>query len=95
MRADRVSQLIPFVQVADVRRSIDFYCLLGFEVRDTYTLGDRLDWAALASGDCRLMLAQAGGPVDPRGQGVLFYLYAEDLDGLRAHLVAGGLTPAR
>jgi hypothetical protein len=31
-------------------------------------------------------------PVDPRAEGVLFYLYARDLGRLRDHLVAHGLT---
>ena len=34
------------------------------------------------------MLARADAPVDHRVQAVLFYLYADDLAGLRDHLVA-------
>jgi hypothetical protein len=37
------------------------------------------------------MLALAGAPIDPHRQAVLFYLYAEDLDGLRDHLITHGL----
>src|SRR5882724_201950 len=42
-----VDALIPFVHVHDVARSITFYELLGFAVSDTYSVGERLDWAAL------------------------------------------------
>lgn len=44
-----VDDLIPFVHVHDVARSIAFYELLGFEARDTYPDGEPLDWAALES----------------------------------------------
>jgi hypothetical protein len=37
------------------------------------------------------MVAEADGAFDPEVQGILFYLYTRDLDGLRARLVAGGV----
>lgn len=83
--------MIPFVQVADVDRSIAFYGLLGFEVADTYVHGEKLDFAALESGSARIMLVRAGAPIDPRRQRVRFYLYAEDLDALRSHLSTNGI----
>ena len=92
MSGDRVGNLIPFVHVADVARSIAFYELLGFEVRDTYAYEGRLDWAALESGDAQLMLARASAPIDCRVQAVLFYLYSDDLSALRDRLLAEGVT---
>jgi hypothetical protein len=91
--AERVSELIPFVHVVEVARSIAFYELLGFEVRDTYTHDGKLDFAALESGSARTMLVRAAGPIDPREQRVRFYLYVEDLDALRADLVENGVGP--
>jgi catechol 2,3-dioxygenase-like lactoylglutathione lyase family enzyme len=88
MPAERVNRLIPFVQVADVARSIAFYELLGFEVSDTYIHEGVLDFAALAAGEAQTMLVRAGGPIDSAEQRVRFYLYAEDLDALRAHLAS-------
>jgi predicted lactoylglutathione lyase len=38
---------VPFLRVADVARSARFYRLLGFEARETYTPGVRLEWALL------------------------------------------------
>lgn len=90
--ASRVSQLIPFVHVADVERSVAFYRLLGLELRERYEHEGRLVWASMAHASAALMLAQGEGPIDPSGQGVLFYLYASDLDDLRDHLVARGLS---
>jgi hypothetical protein len=90
--ADRVGVLVPFVHMRDVARSIAYYELLGFEVRDTYRVDGRLHWAALESGRAQLMLELASAPIDPHQQAILFYLYTEDLDGLRDHLVANGVA---
>ena len=91
-RPDRVDNLIPFVPVADVARSIAFYELLGFEVEDTFVLGGVLDFAALASSRAQIMLVRAGGSVDGCQQPTRFYLYAEDLDALRRHLLSEGVS---
>lgn len=85
-----VTALVPFTHVADVERSVDFYELLGFAVTSIHGGPERLDWAALKSGDARLMLARADDSVDPARQGVLFYLYTHDLQGLQEHLRAHG-----
>lgn len=83
-----VSGLVAFVHVADVACSLAFYRRLGFEAVDSYAPHDEVVWAFLESGPAQLMLARADAPVDHRVQGVLFYLYAKDLAGLRDHLVA-------
>jgi ketosteroid isomerase-like protein len=90
--AQGVSRLVPFVRVADVERSIDFYRVLGFVARRVYMPRDRLVWAALESERAELMLALARDPVEPGAQGVLFYLYAADLAGLREQLLAAGIA---
>jgi hypothetical protein len=91
--ASLVSGLVPFVHVADVGRSVAFYRLLGLELRETYEHEGRLVWASMAQESAALMLAAGEAPIDPRAQGVLFYLYTRDLAGLRDHLVAHGVTP--
>jgi ketosteroid isomerase-like protein/catechol 2,3-dioxygenase-like lactoylglutathione lyase family enzyme len=85
-----VNALVPFVHVADVERSIAFYGLLGFAVDATFGPSGRLGWASLASGEARLMLARADEPIDPAGQGVLFYLYAPVLEAVQRHLRGHG-----
>jgi catechol 2,3-dioxygenase-like lactoylglutathione lyase family enzyme len=85
-----VDDLIPFVHVSDVERSIAFYELLGFATTDTYGPRRRLAWAALEHDDAKLMLARAGEPIDPARQAILFYLYTRDLQSLQAHLRAHG-----
>lgn len=49
--------------------------------------------AALQRARARIMLAHATAPIDCGKQAVLFYLYAQDLDALREHLLANGVTP--
>lgn len=39
------------------------------------------------------MVTLDGDPIDPAGQGVLFYLYSHDLPALRAQLLAAGIQP--
>jgi predicted enzyme related to lactoylglutathione lyase len=92
---NRVSGLIPFVHVADVARSAAFYRHFGFAVKSTYEPEGRLVWAALASDGAELMVALAGEPVDPQSQAVLFYLYAQDLAGLREQLLAAGIKAGK
>ena len=69
-------QLVALAYVADVRRSVDFYAQLGFEVGNTHAdpgSGETV-WAALERGHAALMLGKAGEPVAAAQQGVLFYL---------------------
>jgi hypothetical protein len=87
----RVSGLIPFVHVEDVARSIDFYYHLGFIVDSIYKYRGTPVWAALRSEDAELMVSTDGDSIDPADQGVLFYLYSNDLAALRGQLLAARL----
>jgi hypothetical protein len=91
MSADRVSDLIPFVHVKDPERSIGFYERLGFRVTDTHHHAGELDWVALESGQAKLMLARASAPIAREQEAVLFYLYSDDLAGLRKRLLGADL----
>jgi hypothetical protein len=48
-------------------------------------------WAALRSEGAELMVSTDGDPIDPGGQGVLFYLYSPNLAALREQLLADGI----
>jgi hypothetical protein len=89
----RVSQLIPFVRVVDVERSVAFYEHLGFEVQEVAKYKDRLSWALLKSDAAEIMFEGTYGPPDPEHQRVLFYLYSHDLASLRARLLGVGIEP--
>lgn len=90
-----VRDLVPFIAVADVERSVAFYRLLGMTVRETHRPDDRLEWALVKNEGAELMLTSAGEAVEPREPAVLFYLYAPDLAGLRDHLLRQGAWPGR
>jgi catechol 2,3-dioxygenase-like lactoylglutathione lyase family enzyme len=87
----RVIQLIPFVRVVDVERSVAFYEHLGFEAHEVARYRDRLSWASLKSGAAEIMFEGTYGPPDPDHQRVQFYLYSHDLAALRTHLLAAGI----
>jgi catechol 2,3-dioxygenase-like lactoylglutathione lyase family enzyme len=83
----RVTGLIPFVHVDDVERSIAFYHHLGFSVASIYKYRGTPVWADLRSEGAAVMVSTDGDPIDPAGQGVLFYLYSNDLAALREQLL--------
>ena len=87
----RVNGLIPFVHVEDVERSIAFYYHLGFVVASVYKYRGRPVWAELRSEGAELMVTTDGDSIDPGGQGVLFYLYSDNLAGLREQILAAGI----
>jgi hypothetical protein len=89
----RVTGLIPMAHVASVQRAVDFYKLLGMELRGSLknTRGD-LQWAHVACEHAELMLTRASEPIVAGQQAVLFYLYSPDLVALRDHLIAAGVS---
>jgi hypothetical protein len=78
--------------VADVTRSIEFYRLLGFEVRNTFGRDGQTLWAWIDNGKAHLMLTRADGPAKSGEQAVLFYLYAADVAAYRSELAARGVN---
>lgn len=88
----RVTGSIPLARVADVQRSVDFYRLLGMEVRGSLrNSSGELQWVCLAYEQAELMFGRASEPIVPSQQAVLFYLYSPNLIVLRGHLIANGL----
>lgn len=86
--AARVTGVVPMAHVADVDRSAQFYALLGFGCQSRDSGDDGVtNWSAMASGDVRVFLARASGPVIAEQQAVLFYMYSADVRALRAHLI--------
>jgi catechol 2,3-dioxygenase-like lactoylglutathione lyase family enzyme len=94
MGVTRVVDLVPFILVADVERSIGFYEALGFEVVKRHRAAGRLEFAGLeATSSAKVMLARVDevpetGP-DASTPGFI-YLYTDDLEALRARLLAAG-----
>ncbi|MFK7884420.1 MAG: VOC family protein [Phycisphaerales bacterium] len=90
-----VSRLVPFVHVADVDASLAFYSFFGLERESTMQDPEgRTFWALARNRDAEIMLARASGPIDAEQQAVLFYLYSQDINALRRHLLDSGLHDA-
>ncbi|HRP07427.1 MAG TPA: VOC family protein [Gemmatimonadales bacterium] len=91
----RTRSLIPFIHVADVTRSIEFYGDLGFAVRSNLVPDGHTSptWAWLESEKANLMVGLASGPVDPEQQAILFYLYYDDIKQTHAALAGLGHEP--
>ncbi len=83
--------LVPMAHVADVARSIEFYKLLGFEVKNTVERDGQLQWAWLQNGQAHFMIARSARPMNPDAQDVLFYLYAPDVVAFRNELQSRGV----
>jgi hypothetical protein len=77
--------------VADVRKSAQFYQLLGFVVKNTVEQEGQVQWAWLQNGGADLMLARSGRPMNPGAQDVLFYMYAPDVAAYKAELESKGV----
>jgi catechol 2,3-dioxygenase-like lactoylglutathione lyase family enzyme len=87
-----VTGLVPMAHAADVQRAVDFYNLLGMEMKHHLKNPQgRLQWAWLENRGAQLMVSRASEPVVAGQQAVLFYLYSPDLIALREHLLAKGV----
>ena len=87
----KLASLVPMAHVADVRKAVEFYQLLGFEVKNTFEQQGQLRWAWLQNGGADLMLARSGRPMNPGAQDILFYMYTPDVAAYRAELEAKGV----
>jgi catechol 2,3-dioxygenase-like lactoylglutathione lyase family enzyme len=95
---DTVVDLVPFLLVTDVERSIAFYEAIGFAVIKRYEPNGTLEFAGLeATSSAKLMLARvdrvpAWDPVDQDASGPgWLYLYTPDLEALRERLMRAGI----
>lgn len=92
-----IVDLIPFILVSDVTRSITFYEALGFSETKRFEPDGNLEFVAMeATPAAKIMLARAdalaSASPDARGPGFL-YLYTADLDAFRERLIHCGFDP--
>jgi hypothetical protein len=48
-------------------------------------------WASAKAGSAEIFFARADAPIVPEDQAVIFYIYCDDVQDLRAHLLDVGL----
>lgn len=87
-----IYSFVPYLHVADVQASIDFYSVFGMALDSRFGPEGAPIWARMKGDNTDLMLARASGPIDPGVQAALFYLHTPDVVGMRAHLLASGLV---
>jgi catechol 2,3-dioxygenase-like lactoylglutathione lyase family enzyme len=76
-------KVVPMFHVPDVRRTVDFYRELGFEVAVTYNdAADGLSFAIVSFGAGQVMFSSGGWLSDRHRREVDLYVYTEDVDGL-------------
>jgi predicted enzyme related to lactoylglutathione lyase len=90
-RRTKLASLTPMAHVSDVGKSVEFYQLLGFVLKNTVQSEGPLQWAWLQNGGADLMLARSGREMNPGAQDILFYLYTPDVNAYRAELEAKGV----
>lgn len=86
---------VPMLHVASLPRAIAFYAALDFHATELHQQPDRDDptWAWMQSpGGAEFMLVQADAPIDDGVQGVLFYVYCDDVVAMRERVLAAGLA---
>jgi catechol 2,3-dioxygenase-like lactoylglutathione lyase family enzyme len=89
-----VADLIPFIFVTDVARSIPFYEALGFELSHKHPAQGRLEFAELESTpSAKVMLARVEQVPEPDAEDPsrgFLYLFVRSLDALRERLLGLG-----
>jgi catechol 2,3-dioxygenase-like lactoylglutathione lyase family enzyme len=92
-----IVDLVPFVLVGDVARSIAFYEALGFREVKRHESNGRLEFAGMeASSAAKLMLARVdevpSWHPDESSPGFL-YMYTRDIEAFRRQLLRHGIEP--
>ncbi len=81
--APKAGWYTPLLHVMDVRRSIRFYELLGFELIDLEGPPERPGWARMHCEGGAVMFLLAEEPFDPTKHALLTAMYTPDLPALR------------
>jgi hypothetical protein len=86
-----ITSAMPVLSVGDVDLSTVFYGALGFEPLDN---SHDMTWVVLHSSDgAGVALVQASAPVHPDANAVVLYRYADNIELIRATLMAAGGQP--
>ncbi|WP_064747540.1 VOC family protein [Lysobacter antibioticus] len=93
------ARFVPMLHVASVMRAARFYAAFDFAIGEVHREPscddpdrDEPVWAWLGSAaGAELMLVRADAPVDASAQGVLFYVYCDDVAAMRERTLAAGI----
>jgi catechol 2,3-dioxygenase-like lactoylglutathione lyase family enzyme len=87
----KAGYVTPLLHVADVERSLQFYCHLGFEIVDVERADGQLEWGRVHCDGGAIMFLREGAPHVAQEDRFLLALYTPDLPTLRAQLADAGI----
>jgi lactoylglutathione lyase len=99
MMSENVREVVPFLAVADMERSVRFYVDgLGFEMPLKWIVDGKVRWCRLQMGGAGLMLQEfrteghvSWNPEGKVGEGVTLYFMCEDALAIYRQVIARGL----
>ena len=77
-----IARLSPMVSVADMKRTVEWYQAIGFELTGSHGENGDLDWASVTFGEAEIMFVPARGETT----GTSLWIRTTRLDDLYAHL---------
>jgi len=90
---ENVKQVVPFLRVSSIERSIPFYDALGFTMKRKWEPNGKLRWCWLTLGGASLMLQDFAKPPDSKvGVGVTLAFQCEDAVALYRDFTLRGLA---
>jgi catechol 2,3-dioxygenase-like lactoylglutathione lyase family enzyme len=97
---NNVKQVVPFLRVADMDRSIRFYMNgIGFNMKHKWVVGEELRWCWLELGGAALMLQtyiqegpHAWAPVGKLGEGVSLSFQCQDALAIYREMLGSGIA---
>jgi uncharacterized glyoxalase superfamily protein PhnB len=90
-----VKQAVPFFMVVNITNSLNFYVqALGFELKNKWEPGGKIEWCWLELGNTSIMLQEYRNniPVDKRGEGVSVCFMCEDALTIYKQILSSGLS---
>jgi uncharacterized glyoxalase superfamily protein PhnB len=90
-----VKQAVPFFMVVNITNSLNFYVQwLGFELKNKWAPGGKIEWCWLELGNTSIMLQEYRNnvPVDKRGEGVSVCFMCEDALAIYKQILSNGLS---
>ena len=94
-QAINVKQVVPFLHVRDIQKSITFYRDgLHFEMRHSWPADQAIRWCWLTLGGASIMLQSTSKPGNPSGEGRMSLCFmCEDAIAIYRDAIANGLQP--
>ncbi len=86
----QITRMVPMLAFQDIEKALGFYRdLLGFELTNSHTEDGRIVWCSVRAGRTEAMFQRHASQARKNG-GPVFWLYTDDVEGVRDRLAAAG-----